>query len=116
PILPYVGDLNAQVSKVLIISGPGFMPLYKEEWDKWITSGCDTFLSAELGRYAISYLNRNNIKLIDLGHSAMARLGMEHLTYLLQTRLEIYECVVSYYPDIYGVNYLTASFYPEIES
>ncbi len=116
PILPYVGDLNAQVSKVLIISGPGFMPLYKEEWDKWIASGCDTFLSAELGRYAISYLNRNNIKLIDLGHSTMARPGMKHLTYLLQTRLEIYECVVNYYPDIYGVNYLTASFYPGIES
>ncbi len=116
PILPYVGDLNAQVNKALIISGPGFMPLYKEQWDKWIADGCDTFLSAELGRYAISYLTENNIKLIDLGHSVMAQPGMKHLADTLQNRLEISECEVSFYPDLYSINYITSSFYPGIES
>ena len=116
PILPYVGDLNAMARKVLLISGPGFAPFYKEEWDKYIAMGCDTFLSAELGRFALSYLSRHNIKMIDLGHSAMARPGMEHLTYTLQNRLKIFHCQVIFYPDIYAVNYQTAAFYPGIES
>ncbi|NLW60027.1 MAG: hypothetical protein GX073_06755 [Firmicutes bacterium] len=114
PILPYAGDLNAQVRNVLLISGSGFAPFYKEEWDKYIAKGCDTFLSAELGRFALSYLSRHNIKLIDLGHSAMARPGMEHLTDMLQNRLKIFHCQVFFYPDIYAVNYQTATFYPEM--
>ena len=116
PIIPYAGDLNANVNKVLIISGPGFAPIYKQQWDKYITQGCDTFLSSELGRYALSYLTRHKIKLIDLGHSVMARPGMEHLTYTLQTRLKDFECEVAFYPDLYAVNYQTASFYPGFES
>ncbi|HHT05264.1 MAG TPA: hypothetical protein GXZ97_03220 [Hydrogenispora sp.] len=116
PILPYVGDLNAKVRKVLLISGSGFTPFYKEEWDKYLARGCDTFLSAELGRFALSYLSRHNIKMIDLGHSAMARPGMEHLTYTLQTRLKIFNCQVNFYPDIYAVNYQTAALYPGMES
>ncbi|HHW13024.1 MAG TPA: hypothetical protein GXX33_08505 [Firmicutes bacterium] len=116
PVMPYVGDLNAKVHHVLLISGPGFAPFYKEEWDKYIAGGCDTILSAELGRFALSYLSRHNIKMIDLGHSAMARPGMEHLAYTLQTRLKIFQCQVNFYPDLYAVNYQTASFYPGIEN
>jgi len=115
PLMPYAGDLNAQTGKVLIISGPGFAPVYRKQWDKYIALGCDTFLSAELGRYALSYLTRQEIKLVDLGHSVMARPGMQHLTYLLQTRLKIFQCEVIFYPDVYTVNYQTASFYPELE-
>ncbi|HHT48555.1 MAG TPA: hypothetical protein GXZ98_04590 [Firmicutes bacterium] len=116
PLLPYAGDLNAPTSQVLIISGAGFAPFYQEQWDKYIALGCDTFLSAELGRFALSYLTRQDIKLIDLGHSAMARPGMEHLTYTLKTRLKIFHCEVGFYPDLYAVNYQMASFYPGIES
>lgn len=113
-ITPYAGDLNAQTHKVLIISGPGFAPYYRPLWNKYIDQGCDTFLSAELGRFALSYLTGLKIKLIDLGHSAMARPGMEHLAYLLQNRLKVFDCEVCFYPDYHAVNYLTGSFYPEI--
>lgn len=116
PLLPYSGDLNDKADQVLIISGAGFSPFHREEWDKYIARGCDTFLSAELGRYALSYLTTHNIKLIDLGHSVMARPGMEHLTYTLQNRLKIFHCEVGFYPDLYAVNYQTASIYPGIES
>lgn len=116
PLLPYVGDLNEKANNVLIIAGAGFAPFYKEEWDKYIALGCDTFLSAELGRFALSYLTRHNIKMIDLGHSVMARPGMEHLTYTLQTRLKIFHCQVNFYPDLYAANYQTAALYPSIES
>ncbi len=115
PLLPYAGDLNARTGQVLIISGPGFAPIYRDQWDKYITLGCDTFLSSELGRYALSYLTRHGIKLVDLGHSVMARPGMEHLTYTLQTRLKIFHCEVIFYPDLYTVNYQTVSFYPGLE-
>ncbi|NLC53460.1 MAG: hypothetical protein GX770_05790, partial [Firmicutes bacterium] len=116
PLLPYVGDLNAKARNVLLISGTGFAPFYQDKWDKYIARGCDTFLSAELGRFALSYLSRHNIKMIDLGHSAMARPGMEHLTYTLQTRLKIFHCQVNFYPDFYAANYQTATFYPGIEN
>ncbi|NLW56585.1 MAG: hypothetical protein GX050_08250 [Firmicutes bacterium] len=116
PIIPYAGDLNAQVGKVLIISGPGFAPFYRSQWNKYNDLGCDTFLSSELGRFALSYLTGLKIKLIDLGHSAMARPGMEHFAYLLQTRLKVFDCEVCFYPDYNAVNYQTGSFYPEIET
>lgn len=115
PLMPYAGDLNAQTGQVLIISGPGFAPVYREQWDKYIALGCDTVLSAELGRFALSHLTRQEIKLVDLGHSVMARPGMEHLTYTLQTRLKIFHCEVIFYPDLYTVNYQAASFYPGLE-
>lgn len=115
PIIPYAGDLNAKANQVLIISGPGFTPFYQPQWNKYIDLGCDTFLSSELGRFALSYLTGLKIKLIDLGHSAMARPGMEHLAYTLQTRLKVFDCEVCFYPDINAVNYQTASFYPGFE-
>ena len=115
PLLPYSGDLNDQADRVLIIAGAGFSPFHQEEWDKYIARGCDTFLSSELGRYALSYLTPKKIRLIDLGHSVMARPGMEHLTYTLQNRLKIFHCEVVFFPDLYAVNYQTASIYPGIE-
>lgn len=114
-IMPYVGDLNSRVRKVAVLSGPGFLPVYKEEWDRWIEQGCEVALSSEIGRYAVGYLSRHGIKLIDLGHSVMARPGMRHLTYILQNRLKIYQCQVEFFKDIYSANYHIGSFYPGLE-
>lgn len=115
-IIPYFGELSARIKKVALISGPGFLPLYKEEWDKWIERGCDAILSSETGRYAVGYLAKRNIKLIDLGHSLMARPGMKHLAYILKNRLKIFECEVEFFPDVYNVNYHIGSFYPGLET
>src|SRR5690554_409337 len=115
-ILPYVGDLNTPVKKVVISAGPGFMGLYKEEWQSWLEEGFDTALSAELGRFAVGYLGSRGVNLVNLGHSPMVKPGMKHLAYLLQNRLKIFECEVEFLADLYTVQYQTGSFYHNIGS
>lgn len=110
-ILPYIGDLPGLVKKIIISSGPGFSPLNKEAWQGWLAEGCDTIISSELGRYAAAYLGGKGVNLIDAGHSLMAKPGMKHLAYLLQSKLKIYQCEVEFFSDLYDVHYQTGSFY-----
>jgi len=113
-ILPYIGDLQSLVKKVVIFSGPGFSCLNKEKWQDWLAEGYDTIISSELGRYAVAYLGGQGVNLVNAGHSLMAKPGMKHLAYLLQNKLKIYQCEVEFFPDLYNVHYQTGSFYHTI--
>lgn len=111
-ILPYSGDLNARVTRVAVVSGPGFFPVYKEAWEEWLAGGCNVILSSELNRYSMNYFSRHGVNLIDLGHSLMAKPGMKHLAYLLQNRLKVFDCDVEFLSHFYTVDYSIGFVYP----
>ncbi|HHU83102.1 MAG TPA: hypothetical protein GXZ26_08870 [Firmicutes bacterium] len=111
-VIPYNGDLNARITRVAVVSGPGFFPVCKEAWGEWLAAGCNLVLSSELSRYSINYFSRHGVNLIDLGHSLMAKPGMKHLAYLLQNRLKAFDCEVEFFPHLYIADYSIGFVYP----
>ena len=114
-VVPYWGDLNERVKKVALLVGPGFLPIYRFAWECWMDEGCDTVLTGELGRFPVGLAAMRHLKLVDLGHSAMAKPGMAHLAYRLKSRLKAFDCEVEFLDDLYGVNYYTTWFFPHLE-
>jgi putative NIF3 family GTP cyclohydrolase 1 type 2 len=104
-ILAYSGDLKQMVHKVAIWAGPGFLPNYKKFWEISQTEGCDTVLSSELTISALRYSRAYQLKLIDLGHSSMAKPGMANLAAIL--REEANDCSVHFLDDLYTCTYST---------
>jgi putative NIF3 family GTP cyclohydrolase 1 type 2 len=111
-VIPYSGDLNARITRVAVVAGTGFFPVYKEAWAEWLAAGCNVVLSSELSRYSMNYFARHGVNLIDLGHSLMAKPGMAHLAYLLQNRLKAFDCEVEFFPHLYTVDYSIGFIYP----
>lgn len=106
-ILSYCGDLKLLTNKVGIWAGPGFLPNYKKFWEVCREEACDTIISSEITLSAIRYSRARQVKLIDLGHSAMAKPGMLKLAKLLREEITIGPCTVEFYDDFYGCNYYT---------
>lgn len=107
-IVPYCGDLSARVANVGIIPGAGFLPFFRHKWEMLIETGCDTLISAEISFSAARFAQCAGVRLVDLGHSGLAKPGFAHLAYLLRTRLKAHGCEVEFYDDAYAVNYATA--------
>ena len=104
-ILSYCGDLKQAVAKVAIWAGPGFLPNYKKFWEVCLAEGCDTILSSELTLSALRYSGAHQLKLIDLGHSSMAKPGMSNLAAILQK--EAPDCSIYFLEELYTCSYYT---------
>jgi putative NIF3 family GTP cyclohydrolase 1 type 2 len=105
-ILSYSGELKHPVSKVGIWAGPGFLPNYKKFWEACLIEGCSTILSSEMTLSALRFSQANQLQLIDLGHSTMAKPGMSRLAEVLKESLSS-DFAVFYFDDIYACNYYT---------
>lgn len=114
-VVPYWGDLNSKVNKVALFVGPGFLPVYRSSWERWLDEGCDTIITGELGRFPICLAAMRHLKLVDFGHSAMAKPGFSHLAYRLRNRLKALDCDVDFLDDLYGMNYYTTWFFPHLD-
>lgn len=106
-LLPFYGDLKQIASKIAIWSGPGFFPNYKKFWEMCLVEACDTMISTELTLSALRYARAHQLKLIDLGHSAMAKPAMLRLAELLRNDFNDRDCTVDFFSDIYTCNYYT---------
>lgn len=104
-ILSYSGDLRQEVHKVAIWAGPGFLPHYKKFWEVCHTENCDTFLSSELTLSALRFSREYQLKLVDLGHSSMAKPGMSNLAAILEK--EFTDCSIHFLDDLYTCTYYT---------
>ncbi len=104
-ILSFSGDLKQEVHKVAMWAGPGFLPQYKKFWDASLSEDCDTFLSSELTLSALRYSSARRLKLIDLGHSLLAKPGMLNVAEILKK--EAQDCLVQFLDDLYACTYYT---------
>ncbi len=104
-ILSFSGDLKQEVHKVAMWAGPGFLPQYKKFWDASLSENCDTFLSSELTLSALRYSRARRLKLIDLGHSLLAKPGMLNVAEILKK--EAQDCLVQFLDDLYVCTYYT---------
>jgi putative NIF3 family GTP cyclohydrolase 1 type 2 len=104
-ILSYSGDLRQPVAKVAIWAGPGFLPIYKKFWELSLAEGCDTILSNELTLSALRYSRAHHLKLLDLGHSSMAKPAMINLGTLLKEQAQ--DCSIHFLDDFYTSAYYT---------
>lgn len=111
-VLPYYGELRAPVNKIGLWAGPGFLPVHREIWESCHREGCDTIVSGEFTIAALRFAALHRLKLIDVGHSAVAKPGMARLAYLLRQQLQD-ACGVELFLDYYGYNYNTSWFFPE---
>ncbi|MGE5581757.1 MAG: Nif3-like dinuclear metal center hexameric protein [Bacillota bacterium] len=106
-IIAYTGSLKEQVQKAAIWAGPGFLPNYKKFWETCLAEECDTILSSEVTLSALRYSQAHQLKLIDLGHSAMAKPGMNNLAKLLRENVALQDCTIDFLDDIYTCNFYT---------
>ncbi len=106
-ILSYGGDLKLLSNKIGMWAGPGFLPNYKKFWEVCRDEGCDTIISSEITLSALRYSRARQVKIIDLGHSAMAKPGMLQLEKLLRGEPALKSCMIDFYDDFYGCNYYT---------
>ncbi|HBF35708.1 MAG TPA: hypothetical protein DDW50_00120 [Firmicutes bacterium] len=104
-ILSYSGDLKQEVHKVAMWAGPVFLPNYKRFWEVCQTENCDTLLSSELTLSALRFSRACQLKLIDLGHSSMAKPGMSNLAAILKK--EAKDCSIHFLDDLYACTYYT---------
>jgi putative NIF3 family GTP cyclohydrolase 1 type 2 len=104
-IISFSGDLKQEVHKVAMWAGPGFLPNYKKFWDGCLSENCDTLLSSELTLSALRYSRVHQLKLIDLGHSSLAKPGMSNLAGILKKELK--GCSVQFFDDLYACTYYT---------
>ncbi len=104
-ILSYSGELKQEVHKIAMWAGPGFLPNYKKLWDVCLSENCDTLLSSELTLSALRYSRAHQLKLVDLGHSYLAKPGMSNLADIL--RKEAKDCQVQFFDDLYACSYYT---------
>ena len=104
-IISYSGDLRQPVAKAAIWAGPGFLPNYKKFWELCLAEGCDTILSSELTLSALRYSRAHHLKLVDLGHSPMAKPGMINLATLLKNQAP--DCNIHFFDDLYASAYYT---------
>lgn len=114
-VLPYCGDLAGRVATAGIIPGSGFLPFFRRRWEALVQAGCDTIISGEITHSAARFAQNAEIRLVDLGHSGLAKPGMAHLAYLLRCRLLGAGCEAEFYDDFYAVNYYTAWSLPRQE-
>ncbi len=105
-VVPYSGELRAPVKQVAIWLGAGFLPHHRELWETCIANGCDTLLSGELTLAALRFGVNHNLKMVDLGHSAVARMGMKRFAQILSDRLQA-DCPVERLDGYYACNYFT---------
>jgi putative NIF3 family GTP cyclohydrolase 1 type 2 len=112
-VVPYCGETKDSVVKVGLWPGPGFLPTNRKIWEICRAAGCDTILSGEISIAPMRYAAANRFKLIDLGHSAMAKPGMQNLANILQSRLKAKEVTVDFLRGFYGCNYNTTWFFPD---
>ncbi|TCL75091.1 putative NIF3 family GTP cyclohydrolase 1 type 2 [Hydrogenispora ethanolica] len=106
-VVPYFGELRSPVRKVGIYLGSGFLPHRRAVWETCRAQGCDTLLSGELTMAALRFGTEHQLKLIDLGHSAAARAGMNKFRRLLAERLSDH-CPVDFLDGLYSCNYFTS--------
>jgi putative NIF3 family GTP cyclohydrolase 1 type 2 len=104
-ILSFSGDLKQGVHKVAMWAGPGFLPIYRKFWETSLSENCDTFLSSELTLSALRFSRINQFKLIDLGHSLLAKPGMSNLADILKK--EAQDCSIQFFDDFYVCSYYT---------
>ena len=105
-IIPYYGQLRNSVKQVGIWAGPGFMPFNKRVWENCKQAGCDTIISGELSLMPMRFAAAYHMKLIDLGHSIIAKPAMAQLARTLKQRLGP-GVQVEFFADCYGCNYYT---------
>lgn len=111
-VMPYFGELKTMVNKIAIWPGPGFLPFNRNIWETCYHQGCDTILSGEFTIPSLRFASVHKLKIVDLGHSAVAKPAMAHLAYLLRNHLAG-ECSVEFFHDFYACNYNTSWFFPE---
>jgi putative NIF3 family GTP cyclohydrolase 1 type 2 len=104
-ILSYSGDLNQPVLKIALWAGPGFLPNYKKFWEVCLSEKCDTILSSELTLSALRYSRTNQLKMVDLGHSSIAKPGMVNLTTILKELMP--DCGIHFLDDFYTCTFYT---------
>jgi putative NIF3 family GTP cyclohydrolase 1 type 2 len=105
-IIPYWGELCRAVKKIGIWAGPGFLPFHKRVWEECVAQGCDTIISGEISLLPMRYAAAQQLQLIDLGHSLIAKPAMAKLAKILKTRCGA-ELPVEFLGDCYGCNYYT---------
>lgn len=110
-ILPYYGELRQPVHKIGIWSGPGFLPYHKKIWEACLQQGCDTIISGEISLLPIRFAAAHQLKLIDLGHSAVAKSAVSHLANLLKLRLQAFDCTVELLEDLYAGSFYTKNYF-----
>lgn len=110
-VLPYYGEMKYPVHKVGIWAGPGFLPYHKPIWETCLAEGCDTIISGEMSLLPIRYATQNRLKLVDAGHSAMAKPGFSHLSSLLKLRLKAFECTIEFFEDYYSCSFYTKNYF-----
>jgi len=110
-VLPYYGELKFPVKKIGIWAGPGFLPHNKKIWEICVGEGCDTIVSGELSLAPLRYAAAKQLKLLDLGHSAITKPGMSHLADLLKYRLKALDCSIEFFEGYYACGYYTKSFF-----
>lgn len=110
-VLPYFGELRYPVHKLGIWAGPGFLPYHKKIWETCLHNGCDTIISGEISLLPIRFAAAHQLKLIDLGHSAIARPAIVHLVNLLKLRLKAFDCSVELFEDMYACSFYTKNYF-----
>jgi putative NIF3 family GTP cyclohydrolase 1 type 2 len=110
-VLPYYGEIKHPVHKVGIWAGPGFLPHNKLIWETCLAQGCDTIISGEMSLLPIRFAAEHQLKLVDPGHSAIAKPGLSHLTSLLKLRLKALDCTVEFFDDYYGCSFDTKNYF-----
>lgn len=106
-VLPFAGELKSVVKKVGIAPGPGFLPNNKRVWEECLLQGCDTILSSELSLLPLRYASATRVKLVDLGHSTMAKPSMTRFHNALKDQLKDFSCSVEFLEDLYSCKYYT---------
>jgi putative NIF3 family GTP cyclohydrolase 1 type 2 len=107
PIVPYYGELRSPAQRVGIFPGAGFLPHRRSLWEACLQYGCDTLLSGELTMAALRFAAIHRLNLVDLGHSAAAKAGMEKFRRRLEERVAGSGVTVAWFDDLYAGNYLT---------
>lgn len=105
-VVPYSGELRSPVRRVGIWLGAGFQPHHRAVWETCRAQGCDTLLSGELTMAALRFGTVHGLKLVDLGHSAAARVGMNKFRRLLVQKLPD-DCPAEFLDGLYSCNYFT---------
>lgn len=110
-VLPYYGELRYPVQRIGIWAGPGFLPYHKKIWETCLQEGCDTIISGEISLLPIRFAAAHQLKLIDLGHSAIARPAIVHLVNILKLRLKTFDCSVELLEDYYSCSFYTKNYF-----
>jgi putative NIF3 family GTP cyclohydrolase 1 type 2 len=110
-VLSYFGEIKYPVHKVGIWAGPGFLPHHKSIWETCLAQGCDTIISGEMSLLPIRYAAEHQLKLVDPGHSAIAKPGFSHSSSLLKLRLKALDCMIEFFEDYYGCSFYTKNYF-----